>query len=92
MENMLTFVSQDIVSILGDAGLSKAQLADTVKQLRGGRKVEGKSAEEAYDALNKYGHDLVVDAEAGTSSYSVEGSVVSHVNCRKIGSGYWERR
>jgi ATP-dependent Clp protease ATP-binding subunit ClpB len=56
---------KDIMSILGDAGLSKAQLSDTVKQLRGGRKVEGKSAEEAYDALNKYGHDLVVDAEAG---------------------------
>jgi len=53
------------MSILGDAGLSKAMLADTVKQLRGGHKVEGKSAEEAYDALNKYGHDLVADAEAG---------------------------
>eukprot|EP00026_Physarum_polycephalum_P002157 Phypoly_transcript_02162.p1 GENE.Phypoly_transcript_02162~~Phypoly_transcript_02162.p1 ORF type:complete len:900 (+),score=200.10 Phypoly_transcript_02162:111-2810(+) len=56
---------KDIMSILGDAGLSKTQLADTVKQLRGGRKVEGKSAEEAYDALNKYGHDLVADAESG---------------------------
>ena len=58
-------IVQDIVSVLGDAGLSKNQLADTIKQLRGGRKVEGKSAEEAYDALNKYGHDLVADAEAG---------------------------
>jgi ATP-dependent Clp protease ATP-binding subunit ClpB len=56
---------KDIMSILGDSGLSKAQLTDSVKQLRGGRKVEGKSAEEAYDALNKYGHDLVADAESG---------------------------
>lgn len=59
---------KDIISILGDSGLSKAQLQDTVKQLRGNRKVEGKSAEEAYDALNKYGHDLVADAESGTFS------------------------
>lgn len=56
---------KDIISVLGDAGLSKAQLTDTIKQLRGGRKVEGKSAEDAYDALNKYGHDLVADAESG---------------------------
>jgi ATP-dependent Clp protease ATP-binding subunit ClpB len=53
------------MSALGDAGLSKTQLLDTIKQLRGGRKVEGKSAEGQYDALNKYGHDLVTDAEAG---------------------------
>lgn len=56
---------KDIMSALGDAGLSKAQLVDTIKQVRGSRKVEGKGAEESYDALNKYGHDLVADAEAG---------------------------
>lgn len=59
------------MSVLGDAGLSKAQLTDTIKQLRGGRKVEGKSAEDAYDALNKYGHDLVADAESGKKSRAI---------------------
>jgi ATP-dependent Clp protease ATP-binding subunit ClpB len=54
------------MSVMGDAGLNKSQLSDAIKQLRGGRKVESKNAEQAYDALNKYGHDLVADAEAGT--------------------------
>lgn len=53
------------MKVLADAGAKKDQLADTIKTLRKGSKVQGKSAEEAYDALNKYGHDLVADAEAG---------------------------
>ncbi len=56
------------MTALGDAGLNKNQLIETIKQVRGGRKVEGKNAEGVYDALNKYGHDLVADAEAGTQS------------------------
>ena len=54
------------MKVLGEAGGRKDQLVDTVKHVRQGHKVEGKSAEEAYDALNKYGHDLVADAESGT--------------------------
>lgn len=67
VDHLLLAVAEDkdIMNALGDSGLSKSQLVDTIKQLRGGRKVEGKGAEGQYDALNKYGHDLVADAEAG---------------------------
>ena len=61
----LLICKQDIMKVLGEAGGRKDQLVDTIKHLRHGHKVEGKSAEEAYDALNKYGHDLVADAESG---------------------------
>lgn len=56
---------KDIMQAFGDAGLSKQTLQDTIKSLRGNRKVESKSAEEAYDALSKYGIDLIALAEAG---------------------------
>ena len=40
-------------------------MEDAVKQIRGTRKVTNPNAEATYDALKKYGHDLVKDAEDG---------------------------
>lgn len=37
----------------------------TIAQVRGSRKVESKSAEETYEALSKYGVDLVAMAAEG---------------------------
>lgn len=56
---------KEIMQAFGDAGVSKQTLQDTIKALRGNRKVESKSAEEAYDALSKYGIDLISLAESG---------------------------
>lgn len=47
------------------AGMTASKIEAAVKEIRGSRKVESKSAEETYEALSKYGRDLVADAEAG---------------------------
>ena len=38
-----------------------------MKQLRGDRKVTGRNAESMYDALNKYGHNLLERARQAAS-------------------------
>lgn len=55
----------DFQPVLQEAGITKVALENSVKSLRGGRKVTGGNAEETYDALNKYGHDLVEHARSG---------------------------
>eukprot|EP01113_Clastostelium_recurvatum_P011857 TRINITY_DN1608_c0_g1_i7.p1 TRINITY_DN1608_c0_g1~~TRINITY_DN1608_c0_g1_i7.p1 ORF type:complete len:905 (-),score=301.07 TRINITY_DN1608_c0_g1_i7:179-2893(-) len=56
---------KDLQPVFKQSNLTKDNLAKAVKDVRGGKKVEGKSAEETYDALSKYAHDLVADAESG---------------------------
>lgn len=55
----------DFATVLQEAGITKVALENAVKSVRGGRKVTNASAEETYDALNKYGHDLVEAARSG---------------------------
>lgn len=55
----------DVAAVLNENGLNKAKLEQAIKDIRGNRKVDSKSAEDSYEALSKYGHDLVADAEAG---------------------------
>lgn len=47
----------------GLKGVTKAKITDTVNNLRGGRKVEGRNAETTFDALSTYAVDLVAKAE-----------------------------
>eukprot|EP00005_Dracoamoeba_jomungandri_P005200 CAMPEP_0174260800 /NCGR_PEP_ID=MMETSP0439-20130205/10560_1 /TAXON_ID=0 /ORGANISM="Stereomyxa ramosa, Strain Chinc5" /LENGTH=880 /DNA_ID=CAMNT_0015345131 /DNA_START=61 /DNA_END=2703 /DNA_ORIENTATION=+ len=56
---------KEVSQILSELGLSKKKLQSAVQQLRGGRKVDSKQAEETYEALSKYGVDLVSAAEEG---------------------------
>jgi ATP-dependent Clp protease ATP-binding subunit ClpB len=56
---------KDVGAVLNENGLTKPKLEQAVKETRGGRKVDSKSAEDSYEALSKYGHDLVADAESG---------------------------
>lgn len=56
---------KDLMAVLSDAGLTKDILESTLKALKGNKKADSKSAEESYDALNKYGTDLVELANAG---------------------------
>lgn len=56
---------RDVKPALEEAGLSKKIAQKTVEDLRGGRKVTSTGAEEQYEALEKYGIDLVKEAEEG---------------------------
>jgi ATP-dependent Clp protease ATP-binding subunit ClpA len=54
-----------IASIIKEAGLTEPALRTTIQQLRGDRHIESKSAEEGFDALQKYAIDLTALAQEG---------------------------
>jgi len=55
----------DVKRVLVDAGLTKKVAQASVDELRGGRKITSASAEETYEALEKYGIDLIRMANDG---------------------------
>lgn len=67
VDHLLLALTQDndVSKILKDGGLTTAKIEQAVKEVRGTRKVDSKHAEETYEALTKYGRDLVLDAENG---------------------------
>jgi len=54
---------KEIEKVLAASGLLKRAARVAVEELRGGRKVTNASAEASYEALDKYGIDLVKEAE-----------------------------
>ncbi|EGG19823.1 AAA ATPase domain-containing protein [Cavenderia fasciculata] len=67
LDHLLVALLEDstVLSILGDAGAGKEQVKAAVKEVRGNKKITSESAESTYEALSKYGHDLVADAQSG---------------------------
>jgi ATP-dependent Clp protease ATP-binding subunit ClpB len=67
VDHLVLAISEDgnISGILKEGGVDKKHLEAAVKETRGNKKVDSKQAEETYEALSKYGHDLVKDAEDG---------------------------
>jgi len=56
---------KEIADAFASVGLTKSEIEKQIKNVRGNRKVDQKSAEQVYDALNKYGVDLVQQAKDG---------------------------
>jgi len=56
---------KSIRSALSDASFSLPQIQQAVKDCRGSKKVESPTGDASFEALAKYGHDLVADGEAG---------------------------
>lgn len=54
-----------IATVLKEAGLTEAALITAIDQIRGSRRVESKTAEQGFDALQKYAVDLTALAEEG---------------------------
>jgi ATP-dependent Clp protease ATP-binding subunit ClpB len=50
---------------LGKAGLTRDRFLETLTEVRGSQRVTSTTPETAYEALEKYGRDLVVEARAG---------------------------
>jgi len=67
LDHLLIALYDDKVvrEILEDCGLSKKVVNKTVEEIRGGRRVTTASAEESYEALDKYGINLIQAAEEG---------------------------
>jgi len=56
---------KSIRGALSAASYNYSQIEQAIKDSRGSRKVEGQSGDENFEALSKYGRDLVTDAESG---------------------------
>ncbi|KAJ2372358.1 hypothetical protein IW150_004154 [Coemansia sp. RSA 2607] len=56
---------RSVAEILNGAGLDIKQFRETIKKVRGSRKVDSKNAEENFDALSKYAIDMIKQAESG---------------------------
>ncbi|KAF8640818.1 hypothetical protein AX17_000467 [Amanita inopinata Kibby_2008] len=54
-----------ISALLKEVGLTEAALKTAVEQVRGNRRIDSKSAEQGFDALQKYAVDLTALAEGG---------------------------
>lgn len=62
---MALYDDRETKDALVEAGLTRKFAQKAVEELRGGRKVTSAAAEETYEALEKYGVDLVKQAEEG---------------------------
>ncbi len=51
--------------ILAEAGVDTARILEALKSVRGSQRVTSASPEDAYEALEKYGMDLVAQARSG---------------------------
>src|SRR3990172_13129551 len=58
-------VNDDVARLMKDNGIDAQGLKSAIKALRKGSRVTSMSAEETYNALNKYGNNLNELAEAG---------------------------
>jgi len=54
-----------IQGVLRDNGLNEATLKTAIEHMRGNRRVESRTAEQGFDALQKYAVDLTARAEEG---------------------------
>eukprot|EP00898_Chlorokybus_atmophyticus_P006352 jgi/Chlat1/6718/Chrsp50S06425 len=59
------YEDKTVARVLESVGLTKAKVEEAIKSVRGKRKVESKGAEDNYEALKKYGHDLTAAAAEG---------------------------
>jgi len=59
------YSNAQVSSILKANAMEESKVKSAVEKVRGGRPVNSNNAEETYDALNKYGQNLVELAEAG---------------------------
>lgn len=56
---------ESIAKVLKENGLTEAALKTAIDQIRGNRRVESKTAEQGFDALQKYAVDLTALATEG---------------------------
>ncbi|CAF2021197.1 unnamed protein product [Rotaria magnacalcarata] len=59
------YEDSDTASAFVSVGLSKKRMEEVIKQIRQNKNATSATAEQTYQALEKYGHNLIADAEAG---------------------------
>jgi ATP-dependent Clp protease ATP-binding subunit ClpB len=61
----ITDSGTSVARLLAGHGVTRERLLDTLTRVRGAQRVTSATPESAYEALEKYGRDLVADAERG---------------------------
>lgn len=62
---LMDTIGNKVVDYVKDQGITKQKIEEVVQNIRGGEKVTSKNQEDNYQALKKYGVDLVAEARAG---------------------------
>lgn len=57
--------NSNVGKILSEMGVNKKDVSNKIMEIRGSQKVTSKNPEATYDALKKYGRDLVAEVKAG---------------------------
>eukprot|EP01101_Sappina_pedata_P001089 TRINITY_DN111_c0_g1_i3.p1 TRINITY_DN111_c0_g1~~TRINITY_DN111_c0_g1_i3.p1 ORF type:complete len:904 (-),score=395.46 TRINITY_DN111_c0_g1_i3:55-2712(-) len=67
IDHLLTasFTDESIKAVYKEVNIQEGKMLEALKEIRGNRKVESENAESGYEALNKYGKDLVELAKSG---------------------------
>lgn len=65
LQAMVLAKKSDIAGYLEDAGVTDRQLNEAVNSLRKGRTADSATAEDQFEALNKYAHDFTAMAREG---------------------------
>lgn len=65
LQAMILAKKSDVAGYLEDAGVTDRQLNDVINSIRKGRTADSASAENQFDALNKYAHDFTAMAREG---------------------------
>mmetsp|Transcript_36200 Transcript_36200/g.67279 ORF Transcript_36200/g.67279 Transcript_36200/m.67279 type:complete len:896 (+) Transcript_36200:75-2762(+) len=67
LDNLLVALYTDskVARVLSDSGLTKNKATEATDAMRKGKKIDSKTAESTFEALEQYGIDLVERAESG---------------------------
>ena len=60
--SMLAHPSDEVKKLFSDFRIDRERFLQALEKVRGGKKITSENAEDTYDALSKYGHDLVEQA------------------------------
>ena len=61
----MTLKNHPLTKFLGNQGLTEKMIAEKIKEMRGGERVTSQNQEDQYEALEKYGVDLVQAVRSG---------------------------
>jgi ATP-dependent Clp protease ATP-binding subunit ClpB len=63
--SLMTLKNHPLTKFLGNQGLTEKMIAEKIKDMRGGERVTSQNQEDQYEALEKYGVDLVQAVRSG---------------------------
>ena len=65
LSSLMTLKNHPLTKFLGNQGLTEKMIAEKIKDMRGGERVTSQNQEDQYEALEKYGIDLVQAVRSG---------------------------